>query len=135
MAGKVVWNGPKLKAQIEAEMRGRLEAAAVVVHDHAKELISREGAEPKGGKKGAKLVEGARRSKPGEPPMSQSGNLRRSVAWEIQGLVARVGTGFKYGRWLELGTSTMAARPWLRRSLVECMGTIRALIGRPMGLR
>ena len=135
MAANFQWHGQQVKARIEAEMGRRLDAASIVVQNHAKELIGREGAEPTGGKKGGKLIYGARRSAPGEPPMKQIGRLQTSVAHERTGLVARVGTNVDYGRFLELGTATMAARPWLRRSLVECMGTVRALIGRPMGLK
>jgi len=135
MPNNFTWHGDKLRQQLEAEMGRRLDAAATVVQGHAKQLVGREGAEPTGGKKGGKLIYGARRSAPGEPPMKQTGRLQTSVANERTGLIARVGTNVLYGRWLELGTSQMAARPWLRRSLVECMGTIRALIGRPMGLR
>ena len=73
-------------------------------------------------------------SKPGEPPHKQTGHLRRSVAWELVGLVARVGTNLRYGRWLELGTSKMAARPWLRVALAQCRSAIREILSKPMNL-
>ena len=59
------------------------------------------------------------RSKPGDPPMQQTGNLARAI---ISGKIGRlkyaVGTrkGYSdspYGAFLERGTGIMRARPWL----------------------
>ena len=89
----------------------------------------------KGVRKRAKvgsLVYGANPSKPGEPPHKQRGRLLGSVAWEVAGLVGRAGTNLLYGRWLEIGTRNMAARPWLRRALAECRDQIRAILSAPM---
>lgn len=52
-------------------------------------------------------------SRPGEPPRVDMGRLRSSITHEIVGMVGRVGTNVKYGRYLELGTSKMLPRPWL----------------------
>ena len=65
----------------------------------------------------AAKVYGAFPSKAGQPPRKQTGHLRRSVTYNVNGLVGRVGTPIKYGRYLELGTRHMKPRPWLRRSL------------------
>lgn len=141
MAKDMKWNGPQFQRHLEAEMGRRLDASAIVVQNHAKELIGREGAGkvPKSktlrsGRKVRKgnLVYGAVRSKPGEPPMKQAGRLQTSVSRERIGMVARVGTNVKYGRWLELGTANMAARPWLVRALFEKTPTVNAIISRPM---
>ena len=61
-------------------------------------------------------------SKPGEPPYVQSGRLRGSIGYLFQmaknalfvdiGAI-RGGGEVKYARSLEVGTSRMAARPWL----------------------
>jgi HK97 gp10 family phage protein len=60
-------------------------------------------------------------SKPGEPPHLRTGTLARSIDWETlqtsYGFVGRVGTNLKYGFWLEVGTSQMDARPYLRPAL------------------
>lgn len=40
---KINWYGPKIKKQIEDEMRNRIRASAIMVQGHAKELISVEG--------------------------------------------------------------------------------------------
>lgn len=71
-------------------------------------------------------------SKPGEPPHVQTGRLRASVAYEVEGKVARIGTNVIYGRHLELGTSKMAPRPWLRRMLAEMTPTFRAILTAPI---
>jgi phage gpG-like protein len=45
------------------------------------------------------------RSKPGEPPLFQSGRLRNSISHAmVDRFTARVGTNVKYARYLELGT-------------------------------
>jgi HK97 gp10 family phage protein len=85
----------------------------------------------------AKRIYGAFPSKPGQPPHKQVGVLRGSVTYEVAyaangTLNARVGTNILYGKFLELGTRKMKARPWLRRSLNEKRGDIQAIMNRPM---
>jgi HK97 gp10 family phage protein len=50
-----------------------------------------------------------------------TGRLRSSITWEMarddQGLMATVGTDVEYGVYIELGTSHMAAQPFLRPAL------------------
>lgn len=63
-------------------------------------------------------------SPPGRFPGVRTSLLRNSilaVAPERLGtpLHAAFGTGVLYGRWLEFGTSKMAARPWIFRSAME----------------
>lgn len=58
------------------------------------------------------------RSNPGEPPRVETGNLKESVTTETERsdrmVETRIGTNVIYGLFLELGTSKMAPRPWLR---------------------
>lgn len=65
-------------------------------------------------------------SRPGEPPRVDMGRLRSSITHEIvselRGIVGRVGTNVKYGRYLELGTSKMLPRPWLIPALKKTIG-------------
>lgn len=60
-------------------------------------------------------------SRPGEPPHVDTGRLRASVTHEVEknlfSIIGRVGTNVEYGRYLELGTSRMSPRPWLRPAL------------------
>jgi len=128
------------------EARQRNSACALAVWQRAKLLIGTEGAgarvkvkggtqvvQNRGGRKAiGKLLYGAFPSAPGDPPHKQSGRLLASVAWELVGdAIARVGMNLRYGRWLELGTRKMAARPWLRRALREMTGFCQAVWNRP----
>lgn len=146
----VLWYGEQAKQEIRRLIARQLTAAAIVVKRRAKELLSLPGTTQairrmsyhygdrsySVGKRGT--VYGSVVSEPGEPPRKQTGRLRASVAHEVdrQRLIARVGTNVDYGRWLELGTSKMAARPWLRRALYESAVQVRAILGRrPPGIR
>lgn len=145
MAGKVNWYGEQIKGQIQAELKRRINRCCILVYNWAKELINIDGtgvrAKSGGGRdakgrflkqKKAGLIYGANPSKPGEPPRKQRGRLLGSVAFEVVDLVGRVGTNLKYGRWLELGTRLMEARPWLRRALNECKDEILKILSAPM---
>jgi len=59
-----------------------------------------------------------RPSAPGEFPHKVTGTLRNSVGYmQVTPLHFRVGVGVLYGKWLEFGTKTMAARPFLRPTM------------------
>jgi HK97 gp10 family phage protein len=144
--GRMKWHGDRAAALIRGEMTKRLHAASILVQNHAKKLVGREGAlsEPdrqsnvanRGQTTKSKgLTDGAVRSRPGEPPRKQTGELQRSIQREVNASdqKARVGTNLNdppYPRWLEFGTRKMAARPWLRRSLDEMRGQIKAIFTR-----
>lgn len=65
-------------------------------------------------------------SMPGSPPHKRHGRLQSSISWELgsdgEGLYADIGTNVEYGRYLELGTDQMAARPYLRPALTAANG-------------
>src|SRR5690606_32079561 len=65
-------------------------------------------------------------SEPDTYPHLRHGELRRSIAWELDKdtLQARVGTNKIYGRYLELGTTKMDKRPFLAPTLHEERRTI-----------
>lgn len=128
----MAWRGEQYRKALEARVTRSLHVATIAVESRAKDLLSVPGTAPRGpagrdksGRFTKAKVYGAIRSRPGEPPRKQLGHLRRSVAREVVSLKGRVGTNVKYGRWLELGTGRMAARPWLRRSLAERKDAIR----------
>ena len=146
MAIRVVNYGDQVRHLIRKEMQRRLKACAILVVNHAKELINIDGTgrairkysyHYAGRRRDAKkkgIIYGYVVSEPGEPPRKQFGRLLASVAWELleADMKARVGTNVKYGRFLELGTSKMAARPWLRRALREKEAEIQAILSAPL---
>jgi len=141
MPGRVVDHSAKVKAAIEREMARRIRVCCILVWNHAKVLVNTEGTGVSGGYKTATkrvrkggLIYGANPSRPGEPPHKQRGRLLASIAWEVAGLIGRVGTNVDYGRFLELGTRKMAARPWLRRALAEKTPECLAILRAPMRL-
>jgi HK97 gp10 family phage protein len=138
------WHGDRAAALIRGEMTKRLHAASILVQNHAKRLVGTEGAatrsdsEKNRDSKGRflkKLKYNVNPSRPGDPPHKQTGELQRSIQREVSASEqkARVGTNLNdppYPRWLEFGTRKMAARPWLRRSLDEMRGQIKAIFVR-----
>lgn len=141
-------HGDRFAKAIEREYHRRVNACCEVVVRRAKELLSvdgtgraiasyklrrRDGTTKVVRKKS--MIYDFNPSDPGEPPHLQTGRLRASVAKAVEGLVGRVGTNVDYGRWLELGTAEVAARPWLRRALVESAPAIRAILSAPMRFR
>ena len=62
-------------------------------------------------------------SSPGSPPARRTGSLEQSIDRSVSvierdgGFIGIYGTTTGYGQFLELGTSDMAARPFLRPSL------------------
>ena len=79
-----------------------------------------------------KLRYNANPSKPGDPWNTQTGQGRSSIAHEVSGLTVRIGSNLKKILWLELGTSRMAARPVLRRMLMEKMNAFRSILAAPI---
>lgn len=59
---------------------------------------------------------------PGEFPHEQTGELKRAIGYELptkENPVGFVGTAWNLGRWLEIGTKKMRARPWLLPSFKQ----------------
>ena len=145
MAGKVKWHGDEVRARIKAELERRIQTCCLMVWNRAKQLVNTDGTgvrQSSGGGRNAKgqfrkknkggLIYGANPSKPGDPPHKQRGRLLGSIAWEVAGLVGRVGSNLDYARWLELGTRMTAARPWLRVALAQLADAIRRIMSAPM---
>lgn len=67
-------------------------------------------------------------SQPGQPPSVRTGRLRGSITFRV-GIDALspfvdVGSSVVYAAYVELGTSRMKARPYLRPALEAARGTI-----------
>ena len=82
---------------------------------------------------GAVRPDGSRASAPGEYPMSDTGRLANNVVANLPtsgNISAEVGTNVQYGRYLEFGTSRMAARPWLLPSFNKAKVGVEAKLKR-----
>ena len=66
-------------------------------------------------------------SSPGQPPAVRTGTLRRSIAWKpgLDGIspYVDVGSNVLYAPYVELGTSRMAPRPFLKPALEAARAT------------
>lgn len=140
--GRVNWYGDQFKRELVQQVTKSVSAAAIYLSGQTKADISqpgtlRYGVPGKGKKPRQKTIYNFTHSKPGNPPYKQTGRLRGSIAWELVGVgrglsvpVGRVGTNVRYGRWLELGTKRMAARPFLEVNLVKHKSAIVAILTR-----
>ncbi len=77
-------------------------------------------------------------SAPGEYPHKRTGFLQISVASEVEslsdGIHGRWGTNVPYGRWLQIGTWKMAARPWASLTNAAMLSRWRQLLGGNVGV-
>ena len=143
----LVWRGTQVRSSLLKGTRHNLELAAIYTESTIKGLMTKGGRTSSGlttlkagtkrsmidtfsGERAKKT--GSFRSKEGEPPRVQTGRLRRSISHELHPAlpIARVGTNVKYGKWLELGTATMAPRPFMRPGLHIAEPMILKLLGR-----
>lgn len=117
MGANFKWYGEEAKRHVKGTAAVRLEKAAILVKNACKEELS---------------APSPPVSDPGEPPHKDTGRLRASVSHEMgdDGQSARVGTNVRYGKWLELGTSKMAPRPWLSATLAKMQDAIKTLLGK-----
>jgi HK97 gp10 family phage protein len=126
----IKWFGDQLIGDINKEMASRLPLAGAVVVGKTKRLLGVQGRPSK-----ASLATGGRatHSKAGEPPRWQTKDLRKSITQEsVSSTVERVGTNIKYAKWLELGTNSMAPRPYLRPALAQSKKKIIRILTKPM---
>lgn len=120
---QIEWRGKEVEHDVLQEVSRRLDKAAIIVENSAKQSMTE-------AKSGMAMGKFTRRSAPGEAPASQHGDagLLGSITHDAPSeLVRRVGTNLNYGRWLEEGTTKMAARPWLEVALTRETGKIRDL--------
>lgn len=134
MSDRIDWNGDAAIELVRTKVIQFVTLAAKIVKRRALELLSIPGTAQsiKKGQKG-KRVEGAVRSKPGEAPRKQTGDLRNRVVDEVdeESLASRVGSNEPKARALEMGTKRgLLPRPWLRRALNESQSEIESLEGK-----
>jgi hypothetical protein len=136
----IEYNGDRVFRQAQRVVIERLDASGRLVRNQARTLLSREGRFVPGGvltKSGKRVQQRLAvplRSKPGEPPRKQTGDLRKSVQAVLSSseLKMRVGTGKLYGAYLERGAPkiNLAPRPWLIRAIREKSAQIARLFAR-----
>jgi hypothetical protein len=114
------WN-ENFRAKLDSEIPKRLLTAGEVVKAEAVRSIGTS-------------FRTAGPSAAGDPPHARTGQLRQSVFTEYDHArkVVIVGTPLKRGLFLEIGTSTMAARPWLRPALNVSRDKIKGIFSRPL---
>lgn len=97
-----------------AAMRDGLEAGARVVETRVKILLS----QPGSGNEYQRGSRNHRASAPGDPPAVDLGTLRASIAVDrVTAEEAIIAPHTDYAEYLEFGTRTMAARPYMRPAL------------------
>lgn len=118
MADDIVFDQAALRALLSSsEVAADLERRAIKVENRVKALLSTPGQGRTYRRRG--IVH--RASAPGAPPAVDTGQLRQSITHKLgkdtAGLYADVGTNLEKARYLETGTSRMAARPFLAPAL------------------
>ncbi|MBI2480288.1 MAG: HK97 gp10 family phage protein [Planctomycetia bacterium] len=111
----VAWHGKTIQHLTRVEAVRRVNKAAVILHAQIIENISIP-------------TRAAGPSLPHNFPHADTGRLRQSVVIvpaTVATMTAKIGTNYKVGRWLELGTKRMLARSFLRRTLREMRSTIQ----------
>jgi hypothetical protein len=134
VSNRIDWHGEEAIEMVHSRAVQFVTSAAIIVKRRAQDLLSIAGtaASIAKGHKGSR-VENAVRSKPGEPPRKQTGDLRNRTTYEVDAdsATARVGTNEPKGKALEMGTKRgLLPRPWLRRALAESQQEIESLEGK-----
>ncbi|MDP2362819.1 MAG: HK97 gp10 family phage protein [Ignavibacteria bacterium] len=125
----LISNIEKVAADIEKTAKSRMEAAVMEVRNEVLIILSgnRSGRIYKVPGTGVTYTASA----PGEPPAQRLGELRQSIATEVEGIgkdiVGRVGTDKIQGKMTEFGTRNMAARPWLRPTFERMAGKVQEI--------
>ncbi|MDD5712003.1 MAG: hypothetical protein PHY31_04500 [Smithellaceae bacterium] len=139
--GAVMWFGKKVLAEHKAKTEAGLDRASLFLVNDIVESFGNPPREPdgKGGTKAnsSKKWKGMFHSMPGQPPYVQTGTLRRSIrSVKPMPLTRYVGSTLKpvngaehsYAFYLEMGTSKMHARPYLRPALIRNKSKILQLV-------
>lgn len=106
---KAVAQISKISSNVTDEMRLVVKEGMLLIHGTARKSIQEH--QSRGNKYGEHYA-----SRPGNPPNTDTGRLVGSIEFDYDQDTnsAQVGTNLDYGAWLEFGTSTIAARPWLK---------------------
>jgi HK97 gp10 family phage protein len=128
------WHQREFMAFVQQEMVRRTRNAAMFVQEQMVKSISR--SQPTF-RAASGRVTGLSPSAPGEPPKMVSRDLRNSIRHKVistrEGVIGIVGvfdpTISKQARFLEFGTSKMAARPFMKRAVFNHTRQIFRFLG------
>ena len=119
------FNGKEVENRTQAALWEGLQRAVTYYREKIVEAL---GVTAKAGK-GTKAKD-FEASRPGEPPRKRTGWLQRHIHKEFDKKAMKGAVGVNvnaiYGLYLELGTSRMAARPFLLRTLKKFWAQIKA---------
>ena len=113
----IKWRGDEFRRLTQSQVRKGLAIAGINIANDVVQSISVKGF-------------AGRHSRPGKPPFVQTNRLRASIASEQRGDVVRVGTNVEYAASLEVGTVSIAKRPFLRPALDRAGPTVKAALQR-----
>lgn len=125
------WDDPL--EDIRKQLEQNLDAACIYAENKIKEALNvTQPYEIHHGKKGTYIV-GLDPSKPGEPPHKRIGVVQKSVSHEVdkEALAGKVGVTGDVSVYLELGTSKMLPRPYIRPTLDKESEAIAEILARP----
>ena len=116
------WQGDRFQKLIDLDIEKKLKTVGILLMNEMKAELSAKG-----------NIDKKTPSKPGEFPAKVTGRLAGSVTYnvihEAGRWLVRVGSPVIYGKFLELGTIRMAARPWVRPVMRKNAAFIRKLFG------
>lgn len=126
----IEWNGDQFLQDVERQLGDNLEKAAIYFKEQVKLAINRSQDRERSVGEAGVYYKGLDPSQPGEPPKKLVGFLQRSIAHAMSPdrQQAYVGTNLDYGLYLELGTSKMEARPYLRPTLARLRDEIARIV-------
>ena len=126
----IEWQGDDFIRGLEKQLGDNLEKAAIYLKDKVKQAVNRSQPYERYVGEAGVYYHGEEPSAPGDPPKKITGTLQRSIAHEMSPdrKQAFVGSNMEYAFYLELGTSKMAARPFLRSTLMAERDKIAKII-------
>jgi phage gpG-like protein len=126
----VEWNGEAFAKGLSKEYAKNVELAAIHLKTRIKENLNQDQERKRWTGKRGVYYRGFDPSHPGQFPHKLRGDLQRSIAYEMSAdkQTAYVGTAQNYGLFLEIGTTRMAARPWLAPTLQQESGKLAEII-------
>jgi hypothetical protein len=135
-AAKITWNTRALETLVHSQIVQRLDETGAFLRGKIVRKISKAFRDSNGPQHRSNPSRRGTPSAPGEPPRADLGRLRQSVFHHVNKRKINpsviVGVTVKYGLFLEIGTSKMAPRPYLRPSLNENIGAIKRILTRPI---